>query len=92
MALGYYFRPESMTADKYDEIIRRLDAAGAGNPEGRRYHFAFGEGGGSLSVFDVWDSAEQFDRFGQTLMPVLQDVGVDPGEPAVVEIHNMIIG
>lgn len=92
MALGYYFRPKGMSADKYDEVQRKLEAAGAANPEGRRYHFAFGEGGGDLSVFDVWDSTELFDRFGETLMPILQELGVDPGEPAVVEIHRMIIG
>jgi hypothetical protein len=35
---------------------------------------------------------ESFDDFGQTLMPILNDVGVDPGEPSVAEIYNVIEG
>ena len=30
-------------------------------------------------VFDVWTSQEAFDRFAKTLMPILQQLGVDPG-------------
>jgi hypothetical protein len=32
------------------------------------------------------------DQFGRTLMPILQQMGIDPGQPEVVEIHNVIIG
>ena len=91
MSVGYYFSPEGMTAEQYDEVTRRLEEAGAGSPPGREYHVAFGEEKG-LSVFDVWDSKESFERFGKTLMPILQEVGVDAGEPAVVEIHNVTVG
>jgi hypothetical protein len=91
MALGFYFSPKSFSKEQYDETIKRLDAAGAGSPAGRRYHFAFpGEGG--LNVFDIWDSQESFDKFGETLIPIMTEIGSDPGEPTVVEIHNMIIG
>ena len=48
--------------------------------------------GDQLAVFDVWDSRQSFDRFGQTLMPVLKEIGVDPGEPQVMPIHNVIKG
>jgi hypothetical protein len=91
MALGYYFAPQSMSVDQYDEILRRLDAAGAGAPPGRSYHCSF-QGEGGLHVFDVWDSQEQFNTFGETLMPILAEVGVDPGQPHVAEIHNIIVG
>ena len=40
MALGFYFTPASFTPEKYDEVISRLEAAGAGAPAGRRYHVA----------------------------------------------------
>jgi len=94
MALGFYFAPQSFTVEQYDEAIRRLQAAGAGSPPGRSHHCAFagGAGGGGLHVFDVWDSQESFDKFGETLMPILADLGADPGEPRVVEIHNVIVG
>jgi hypothetical protein len=91
MALGFYFSPKSFSKEQYDEAVKRLDAAGAGSPAGRLYHFAFpGEGG--LNVFDIWDSQESFDKFGETLVPIMTELGSDPGEPTVVEIHNMIIG
>jgi hypothetical protein len=91
MALGYYFASQSFSADQYDEAIRRLDAAGAGAPAGRSYHCAF-KGEGGIHVFDVWDSEESFATFGQTLMPILTELGVDPGQPHIAEVHNIIIG
>jgi hypothetical protein len=91
MAFGYYFASKSFSSEQYDETIRRLDAAGAGSPPGRSYHCAF-KGEGGLHVFDVWDSAESFAAFGPTLMPILTELGVDPGEPHIAEVHNIIIG
>jgi len=91
MAIGIYFAPESMSSEAYDEVIGRLEAAGAGSPPGRLYHVAFG-GEGGLQVFDVWDSQESFDAFGETLMPILGEVGLDPGQPQVAEVHNIISG
>ena len=93
MALGFYFTPPSFSTEQYDETIRRLQAAGAGSPQGRSYHCAFSNrGGGGLHVFDVWDSQESFEKFGETLMPIMTELGVDPGAPQVAEIHNILIG
>jgi len=91
MAYVVRFTPQSMSTQKYDEIIKRLEAAGAGAPKGRLYHVAFGDPN-ALNVSDVWDTKENFETFGATLMPILQDVGVDPGEPAWIEVHNIIAG
>jgi hypothetical protein len=57
----------------------------------RSYHCAFAAGP-NLHIFDVWDSQEAFEKFGETLMPILGDLGVDPGEPVVAEIHNVVVG
>jgi hypothetical protein len=91
MAVGYYFAPPAMSTAQYDEIIQQLEAAGAGAPTGRSYHVCF-KVDGNLRVFDVWDSQELFDKFGQTLFPILQRVGVDPGTPTICEVHNIIKG
>jgi hypothetical protein len=92
VALGFYFSPQPpFSVEQYDEALRRLEAAGEGSPAGRSYHCAFFAGPG-LHVFDVWDSQESFDKFGETLIPILSGLGVDPGEPSVSEIHNVITG
>lgn len=91
MSLSIYFRPKSMSKTKYDEVIDRLKKSEAGNPKGRLYHACFGEEN-NLNVLDIWDTMENFEKFGQTLMPILQQVGVDPGEPEIKEVHNIIEG
>jgi len=89
MAIGVYFAPAAMTAEKYDECIKRLKKAGAGHPTGRTYHASFGASD-KLMVFDVWTSQASFDKFGKTLMPILEAVGIDPGQPTVMPMHKVI--
>lgn len=91
MALGFYFTPSGFTQDKYDEATAKLVAAGAGAPEGRSYHVAL-ETNGDIQVFDIWDSQQAFEAFGATLLPIMREVGVDPGEPMVARVHNVIKG
>jgi hypothetical protein len=91
MALAITFKPTGMTSAKYDEVIRRLEAAGAGAPRGRLHHVAYDSGDG-LHVVDIWESQETFGAFGQTLIPILQSLGVDPGQPQIAEVHNTIKG
>lgn len=91
MALGFYFTPSSFTPAKYDEALRRLEAAGAGAPAGRLYHCAL-ESDGLIQVFDVWESQEAFEAFGPTLLPIMADIGADPGQPHVSPVYNTIQG
>ncbi|MCU1447900.1 MAG: hypothetical protein JWP02_70 [Acidimicrobiales bacterium] len=91
MALGFYFTPSSFTPEQYDETIKKLDAAGAGAPSGRLYHVAM-EADGMIQVFDIWDSQESFEAFGKTLVPIMAELGGDPGEPQVAPIRNIIKG
>jgi hypothetical protein len=92
VALGFYFKPQSFSKETYDEVVGRLAQAGAGSPPGRSYHFAWVGQDDNIEVFDVWESQDSFDKFGETLVPIMNELGADPGEPAVVEIHNMILG
>ena len=91
MALGFYFTPASFTPAQYDDAISRLEAAGAGAPAGRLYHFAL-ETDGQIQVFDVWDSQESFEAFGETLLPIMGALGADPGQPHVRSVRNIIKG
>ncbi len=84
------FTPTSeVTAEQYDETIGRLEKSGNWPPEGLEYHVAF-ESDGKFRVSEIWDSREQLDAFGERLMPVLKDVGIEPGKPEMLEIHNII--
>jgi hypothetical protein len=91
MALGFYFGPTGFGPQQYDEVIKRLDAAGAGAPKGRLNHFAL-ETNGEIQVFDVWESQEAFEAFGATLLPIMAELGADPGQPMVARVHNVIDG
>jgi hypothetical protein len=91
MAITVIVTPPSMDARQYDEVIKRLENAGASAPAGRLYHVCFGTGT-SLRVVDVWESQDAFNTFGQTLLPILQQVGVDPGQLEVAEVHNISKG
>lgn len=91
MALGLYFTPSSFTKERYDETIKKLEAAGAGAPAGRLYHVAL-EADGLIQVFDVWESQEQFEAFGATLVPIMTELGADPGQPQISPVHNIVKG
>jgi hypothetical protein len=79
-----------MTADQYDAALPRIEASGEFPPDGLDYHVAF-SAGGSFRVSEVWDSQEQFEAFGQRLMPILADAGIElAGPPEVIQIHNVI--
>jgi hypothetical protein len=91
MALGIYFMHGGFTPEKYDQAIKRLDDAGAGSPKGRSSHFAL-ESDGAILVFDIWESQEDFDAFGKTLIPILTDLGVELGAPMVASVYNEISG
>jgi hypothetical protein len=84
------FTPASnVTPEQYDETIRRLEKVGDWPPQGLDYHVAF-KSNGKFRVSEIWDSREQFEAFGQRLMPVLEEVGIEPGQPEMLEIHNII--
>ena len=91
MALAFHFSPSSFTPAVYDETIKKLEAAGAGAPAGRLYHFAL-EADGKIQVLDVWESQEAFEAFGPTLLPIMAELGADPGQPMVSPVHNIIKG
>jgi hypothetical protein len=91
MSILARFTPaSSVTTGQYDETIRRLESDGKPfPPDGLEYHCAFVVDG-TLRVSEVWESQEKFEAFGPRLMPILSDVGIDPGQPEVVQVHNTI--
>lgn len=89
MSFTFNFTPAGMTAEKYNTVTGQLEAAGYGAPKGRLYHVCYGDTD-NLHVMDIWDSIENFEEFGNTLMPILQQSGVDPGQPLIQPVHRII--
>ena len=92
MSILTVFDLQTMNAEKYKKAIKGLEEAGQGNPDGRLYHVATLKEDGSVIVTDVWESAEKLDKFGKTLVPVLNNAGVEPVQPKVYQVQNYILG
>lgn len=44
-----------------------------------------------LRVSQIWDSQEQFEAFGEALMPILADVGIEfSSDPEIFEAHQIL--
>ena len=88
--LARFTAAPDVTPEQYDETLSRLEKSGDWMPEGLEFHVAF-MADGNFRVSEIWDSREQFDAFGERLMPVLKDVGIElAGKPEMLEIHNII--
>jgi hypothetical protein len=79
------------TAEKYEEVVRRLEAAGEGAPTGRLFHVCFGDRE-NLRVSDVWDTRENFDRFFAVVGRIMGELGVPRTDPEFIEVLNYIPG
>ena len=90
MSIVVRYHPASLTAEKYDATNRHLEAAGLEWPaDGLDYHVCFGTDG-SLMVSEIWDSREQWQAFGERLMPLLAEAGIEmSAEPEVFEVQEI---
>lgn len=79
-----------LTAADYDRTLPLIEAAGEFPPDGLEYHVAFSTGT-DFRVSEIWDSMEQFEAFGERLMPILAENGIElAGPPEILEVHNTI--
>jgi len=86
---------EGLTQEAYEETVRRLAdgktqlSSPADWPvEGLLAHIA-GQGEGGFRVVDVWESEEAAQRFGEQLMPILQEVGIQ-AQPELYPAHTFV--
>ncbi len=91
MSVVIRFNPPALTAEQYDEVVRRLNEEGVFPAEGLDYELCFGTEG-NLKVSQVWDTKEHMEAFGARLQPILKEVGINPGQAEVLEVHNIIKG
>lgn len=88
-AIFVHHNPPGMTTEQYDQITAELRAVGALNNPARLFHVAFLDAASHMQVIDIWDSAEHFQAFGATLMPILNKLfGQTPPPPTVYKLHN----
>ena len=78
-----------MTADQYDAIVARLYEKGIHPADGLELEVCFGSGD-QMKVSILFDSMDAFKKFGERLKPVLQELGMDPGTPDIMDVHNVI--
>jgi hypothetical protein len=95
VAVVIVFQGPGFTRERYEESVRRLtdgksrlESPADWPVEGLLAHAA-GEGEGGFRVVDVWESEEAFGRFGETLVPILRDMGVE-GDPEVYPAHTFV--
>jgi hypothetical protein len=90
MAVAFLFTPRSMTKDQYYRILAKLDEAGVREQPGRSLHVCFGSGD-QMRILDVWDSEPALmASFGEAIVPILQEVGIDAGPPEILPVEHII--
>jgi hypothetical protein len=88
MSILVRFNPSSMTAEQYDGVTDKLQSGSSWPPDGMQLHVCFGSDG-SLKVSEVWESKEKMEKFGETLMPILSEAGIEMGSPPeFLDVHS----
>ncbi len=91
MAIVVKFEVTGMEATQYDSIMSELESIGQSAPDGRKYHFSYGDKT-RLQVIDVFESPAKLEAFGAKLMPILQKHGVQAKPEVLGETHNIVVG
>jgi hypothetical protein len=88
MSMLVRFSPASLTSDKYDQVMRALEEGGHWPPDGLELHVCFGAEG-AMKVSEIWASKEQFEAFGERLMPLLDRAGITfSAPPELLDVHR----
>ena len=89
MSILVRFAPPSLTATQYDAVVARLYKEGIHPAPGLELEACFGSGD-QMKVSLIFDSQEHFEAFGARLAPILAEMEMDPGEPEIIKVHNII--
>jgi len=81
------FNFSGVTEKQYDQVWDELRRVGQSHPSGLVYHVASFQGRNCL-VTDVWESKDAFDRFGKTLLPIMQKIGIPDTQPTIRPVYN----
>src|SRR2546426_970251 len=87
MAIIVKFSVSNDPAEKYEEVLRRLEAVGAIAPPGQLFHVTYGSRD-NLQVINIYDSPQSLDNFAKTLVPILNELGIT-AQPDVQEVYKI---
>ena len=85
------FRIPDMTVKQYDQCWDELRALDMQNPHGLIHHVGAQRENG-IVVTDVWESMDAFEKFGETLMPILAKMGIAEAKPEIMPVHYELFG
>jgi hypothetical protein len=90
MAIAVELNFPDATLDQYQVIGKMgFHPGGPGGPGGL-FHWVMKTDGG-IRVVDVWQSAEQFQRFADDQIgPITREFGMKPPEVQMHEVHNYL--
>jgi hypothetical protein len=81
---------KGMTVEQYEKSVTDLQAANALKSSNQLYHVA-GQTTDGMVVVDVWESHKDFEKFGEKLIPILENIGVTLPKPEIIPVHNIIL-
>jgi hypothetical protein len=92
MAFVRLFDNPDGTQEQYDAASQQLGITAEDLPDGGVLHVAGPSPNGGWRVVEVWESEEAAQKFDEeTLLPLLQSVGVDRPEPETWTVHNLVM-
>ena len=87
MSVVVRFPPSNMSSSNTTRSAATPEGAGDWPAKGCQLHVCFGPEN-DIRVSEVWESAEQFQAFGDKLRPRIEQTGVQmSGEPEVFDDH-----
>ena len=80
-----------ITPDEYDQMREKL-AVGDTPPPGGVFHVAAVGDDGKIRVFEVWESREQAEAWGEKVRALREASGFGDGPPVIeyLDVHNVI--
>jgi hypothetical protein len=79
------------TPEEYDQVREKV-GIGDTPPAGGKLHIAARGDDGKIRVIEVWDSREEAEAFGQTVMAARQELGFGGERPPMtyLEVHKLL--
>lgn len=89
--LAYHSSPD-WNQELYQTTLDRIIPDPDNLPSGMIAHFAAPLSGGGWQVVDIWESAEQHDRFLQErVIPAAQELDAPPFETKTTELYKALV-